>query len=111
YFNQLDFNLRRGVSLNLDIPIFNGWQAKSAISRARINKEIAEYDAVNTRNILRQNIEQAYLDVLAAQKRFTASKVQVAALQEAFRVNEQRFNLGAINSLDYNLASTNLNVA
>lgn len=111
YLNQLDFNLRRGVSVNLDIPIFNGWQTKTAISRARINKEIAEYDAVNIRNTLRQNIEQAYLDVLAAQKRFTATKVQVEALQEAFRVNEQRFNLGAINSLDYNLALTNLNVA
>lgn len=111
YFNQLDFNLRRGVSLDLSIPIFNGWQAKSAVSRAKINREVAELDALNTRNVLRQNVEQAYLDLLAAQKRYAATKVQVAALQEAFRVNEQRFNLGALNSLDYNLAKTNLNVA
>lgn len=111
YWNQLDFNLRRGVQVDLSIPIFNGWQTKSAISRAKINKEIAAYDAINTKNALRQNIEQAYLDVLAAQKRYAATKKQVEALQEAFRVNEQRFNLGAINSLDYNLAKTNLNVA
>lgn len=111
YFNQLDFNLRRGVSLDLSIPIFNGWQSKSSISRAKINKEVAEYDALNTRNVLRQNVEQAYLDLLAAQKRYRATKVQVEALQEAFRVNEQRFNLGALNSLDFNLAKTNLNVA
>lgn len=111
YFNQLDFNLRRGFSVDLNIPIFNGWQAKSAVSRAKINKEVAEYDALNTRNVLRQNVEQAYLDLLAAQKRYGATKVQVEALQEAFRVNEQRFNLGALNSLDYNLAKTNLNVA
>lgn len=111
YFNQLDFNLNRGVSIDMNIPIFNGWQTKSAVSRAKINREIAAYEAINTRNILRQNIEQAYLDVLAAQKRFAATKIQVEALQEAFRVNEQRFNLGALNSLDYNLAKTNLNVA
>ena len=79
--------------------------------QAKINREITEYEAINTKNILRQNIEQAYLDVLAAQKRFLATKVQVEALQEAFRVNEQRFNLGAINSLDYNLAKTNLSVS
>ena len=109
--NQLDFNLRRGVQVDMSIPIFNGWQTKTAVSRAKINREIAEYDAVNARNVLRQNIEQAYLDVLASQKRFNATKIQVQALQEAFRVNEQRFNLGAINSLDYNLAKTNLNVA
>lgn len=111
YVNQLDFNLRRGVQVEMSIPIFNGWQTKTAVSRAKINKEISTMDAINTRNNLRQNIEQAYLDVLAAQKRFAATKIQVEALQEAFRVNEQRFNLGAINSLDYNLALTNLNVA
>lgn len=111
YWNQLDFNLRRGVQVEMSIPIFNGWQTKTAVSRAKINREIAEFDAVNTKNALRQNIEQAYLDVHAAQKRYAATKKQVAALQEAFRVNEQRFNLGSINSLDYNLAKTNLNVA
>lgn len=111
YWNQLDFNLRRGVQIEMSIPIFNGWQTKAAVSRAKINREIAEFDAVNTKNALRQNIEQVYLDVQAAQKRYAATKKQVQALQEAFRVNEQRFNLGAINALDYNLAKTNLNVA
>lgn len=111
YWNQLDFNLRRGVSIDMNIPIFNGWQTKSAVSRAKINKEMAAMDVVNTKNVLRQNIEQAYLDVQAAQQRYAATKKQVEALQEAFRVNEQKFNLGVINALDYNLAKTNLNVA
>jgi len=95
----------------MNIPIFNGWQTKSAVSRAKINKEMAAMDVVNTKNVLRQNIEQAYLDVQAAQQRYAATKKQVEALQEAFRVNEQKFNLGVINALDYNLAKTNLNVA
>lgn len=111
YWNQLDFNLRRGVSIDMSIPIFNGWQTKSAVSRAKINREMATLDVVNTKNALRQNIEQAYLDVQAAQQRYAATKKQVEALQEAFRVNEQKFNLGVINALDYNLAKTNLNVA
>ena len=111
YWNQLDFNLRRGVSIDMSIPIFNGWQTQSAVSRAKINREVATLDVVNTKNVLRQNIEQAYLDVQAAQQRFASTKKQVEALQEAFRVNEQKFNLGVINALDYNLAKTNLNVA
>ncbi len=111
YWNQLDFNLRRGVSIDMNIPIFNGWQTKSAVSRAKINSEVAALDVVNTKNVLRQNIEQAYLDVQAAQQRYAATKKQVEALQEAFRVNEQKFNLGVINALDFNLAKTNLNVA
>lgn len=111
YFNQLDFNLRRGIQVELSIPIFNGWQTRSSVSRARINKEVAEYEAINVKNVLRQRIEQAYLDVLTAQKRYIATKSQVEYLQESFRVNEQRFNLGSINSLDYNLAQTNLSVA
>lgn len=111
YWNQLDFNLRRGVSIDMNIPIFNGWQTKSAVSRAKINREMAALEVVNTKNVLRQNIEQAYLDVQAAQQRYAATKKQVEALHEAFRVNEQKFNLGVINVLDYNLAKTNLNVA
>lgn len=111
YWEQIDFNLNRGFAISLDIPIFNGWQVKSAVSQAKINQENAELMAISAKNELRQIIEQSYLDVVAAAKSYAASKEQVRSLQEAFRSTETRFNLGVINAVDYNLTKQNLAVA
>lgn len=111
YMDQLDFNLNRGLAIGVNIPIFNGWQVKSAVSNAKINYESAKLNAINAKNELRQIIEQAYLDVVSAAKSYAASKEQVRSLQEAFRSNETRFNLGAINAVEYNLTKQNLDVA
>ena len=111
YFNQLDFNLRRFVQLSLNIPIFNNWQVRSNVANAKIGLEQAQINALNQRNIVRQNIEQAYLDARAAAKSFAATRRQVAALQEAFKNTEVRYQAGAIDAVDYNQARNDLNGA
>ncbi len=111
YTNQLDFNLRRAVSLNLNIPIFNGWQVRTQVANARIANENAKYAAIGVRNRVIQDVEQAYVNVRAAAQRYQATLSQVQSLQEAFRMTEQRFNVGAVNAVDYNLARNNLNQA
>ena len=111
YLNQLDFNLRRFVQLSLNIPIFNNWQVRSSVANAKINLERAQINALNQRNIVRQNIEQAYLDARAAAKSFVATQRQVAALQEAFKNTEVRYQAGAIDAVDYNQARNDLNGA
>lgn len=111
YYNQLNTNQRNFVSLNLNIPIFNGWQVRTNVSNQVIARENAKYLAIDARNRLRQTIEQAYLDVRAAAKSYEATRNQVEALEESFRSNEQRFELGAINAVDYNLVKNNLDGA
>jgi outer membrane protein len=111
YTNQLDFNLRRAVSLNLNIPIFNGWQVRTQVANARIANENAKYAAIGAKNRVIQEVEQAYTNVRGAAQRYQATLIQVQSLQEAFRMTEQRFNVGAVNAVDYNLARNNLNQA
>ncbi|EMR01117.1 TolC family protein [Cesiribacter andamanensis] len=111
YFNQLDYNLRRFVSVNLNIPIFNGWSARSRVGQSRIVAERARLQDTQARQQLRQTIEQASLDVQAAALSYRASQNQVASLREAYRATEQRFNYGSATSLDFNLAKSNLDVA
>lgn len=111
YFKQLDNNLRENVAFSLNIPIFSNLQNKTNVANAVINRESARYSAESTKNTLRQTIEQAYLDAKLAQKTFTTTQNQVAAYQESFRATEQRFNVGALNSVDYNQAKNNLNKA
>jgi len=96
------------VGFNIGIPIFNGWATRTNIQRAKIQQSLAKINATETRNILRQTIETAYNDAQAAVKVFDAAQKQVAALEESFRATEKSYNLGAVNFVDYQVASFNL---
>ncbi len=111
YFDQLDFNRNVQIGLNLRMPIFNGYQVRYRVANAQIQQKNVEYQAEIVRNQLRQNIEQAFNNMTNAAKRYQATTRQVEALEQAFRASEVRFNVGALNSVDYNLAKTNLDRA
>jgi outer membrane protein len=97
-----------GLGFSLFVPIFQGYQIRTNIQRAKIQRENAEIAAEETKNILRQTIERAYNDSQAASKVFDAAEKQVAALEESFRATERSYNLGAANFVDYQVASNNL---
>jgi len=111
YFNQLDFNMRRFVSLNLNIPIFNRFQNNSNVHLAKLSLDNAMFQTSAVKNQLRQNIEQAYYDARAAAKTYFATEKQVEALEESFRNVEQRFNIGATDPIEYNQIKNDYNRA
>lgn len=110
-FDQFDDNLSRSVSLNLSIPVFNKWRTRSDVQRSMIARQRAEITAKEVRNELRQTIESAYNDLLAAAKSHAASEKQVKALEESYRVIENQYNLGAVNFVDFQVAANNLFIA
>jgi outer membrane protein len=99
---QLKDNNNRTVGFYLNIPIFTGWQVRNSITRAKIAREAAEYDLQLTKNNLRKVIQQAYADAVAALKRYGASLKQVEAQSESFKYAEQKFDVGLINTVEYN---------
>jgi outer membrane protein len=111
YFDQLDFNRNSSLSLNLRMPIFNGYQVRYRIANAQIQQKNAELQSGIVRNSVRQNVEQAYYTMTNAAKRYQATSKQVESLELAFKAADSRFNAGAINSVDYNIAKTNLDRA
>lgn len=108
---QLKDNNNRSIGFQLNIPIFNGWQVRNSISRAKIAQEAAEYDLQLTKNNLRKVIEQAYADAVAALKRYGSSLKQVEAQTEAFKYAQQKFDVGLINSVEYNEIKKELTLA
>lgn len=96
------------MGFNVGIPIFNGWQTQSNVQRSKIQKNLAEINARETRNILRQTIETSYNDAQAAVKIYDAAQKQVEALEESFRATEKSYNIGALNFVDYQVSSFNL---
>jgi len=57
---------------------------------------------------LRQNVETAYNDAFAASKTYSSSLKQVQAREEAFRMTKQRFEIGAANFVEYQVAENDL---
>jgi outer membrane protein len=109
--DQLEDNLNETMSLNLRIPIFNGWQSRSSVAQAKIGIEDANLDLQLQKNNLLKIIQQAYNDALAASNKFKASEKKVQATEESFKYAEQKFNVGLINSVEYNDAKKEFNVA
>ena len=105
---QLQDNVFKSFSLNLTIPVFNGLQARSAVQRAAVTNELAQISKQETENSLRQTIETAYNDAFSAAKTYTASLKQVNAREEAYRMNKQRFDLGALSYVEYQISENDL---
>lgn len=109
--DQLSDNLNRSIGLFLTIPVFNNLQTRTAIGRSRIALENARLGRQLVQEQLFKTIQQAHADATAALKRYQAGAKSVDALEEAFRYTEQRFNVGMVNSLEYNDAKNRLAVA
>jgi len=109
--DQLVDNNNRTVGFYLNIPILNGWQVRNNITRAKIAQESAGYDLQLTKNNLRKVIEQSFADAVAALKTYGSSQKQVDAQSEAFKYAEQKFDVGLINSVEYNEIKKELTLA
>ncbi|MDR0660640.1 MAG: TolC family protein [Prevotellaceae bacterium] len=108
FSDQIRNNYYYNFSLRLSVPIFNGWQTRTAIRNTKLNVRNAELQLQQTKNNLYKEIQQAEVDAEAALQRYHASQKNVTALQESFRYVEQKFNVGMVNTTDYNIAKKNL---
>lgn len=111
FTNQYNNNLSTYVGLNLSIPIFSSFQTRSNIKLAKIEERRTVYVAENTRIQLKQAVEQAHLNMATAYDKYIATNDQVTAYTESFRAAEIRFNLGALNSVEYLIVKNNLDRA
>jgi len=101
FFDQLENNLGEFIGLNLSIPIFSRGQVKANVNRAKINQEISKVNLDDEKRALRETVEQAYLSAKASLKEYEAAEKSVKAQESSFEFAQQRYNLGATNSFDF----------
>ena len=102
FSDQFKDNAYRTLGLNLRIPVFNNFSVKNSIESAEVQVLKAKNNLAQTRNEIRKKIQEAYAQTVAAYKKFYASQASFETAKEAFIYAEQKFNLGIINSVDYN---------
>jgi outer membrane protein len=106
--DQIKDNIYRTLGVQLIIPIFNNFSARATMQRTVIQSEQAKIDARLTAQTLRQNVETAYNDAVAASKTYNSSLRQVNAREEAFRMMEQRYGAGSANSFEFQVSQNDL---
>jgi len=111
YGSQFKNNYNASVYLNVNIPILNGFRAKNAMARARIDKKTAEVSSEAAKNQLNQLVEQACFNRTAATEKVNTLQRQVADFSESFRTAQVRFNAGVITQVDYLVAKNNMDRA
>lgn len=109
--DQLSDNFNQSIGLQLTIPIFNRFQINSGVSQAKLNAETRELNYEQTKNQVRQTIEQAYADAVAALKNYNSNVKAVKALRESYTYMEKRYDVGMLNVVDLTASKNRLTQA
>ena len=108
FAEQMSDNVSVGIGVSLNIPIFNGGQVNTAIANARIGIENSKLELQKTKNDLYRSIQQAYADALAALKKFESTEKALISMEESFKYTEKKFEVGLVNTVDYNTSKNQL---
>lgn len=108
YGAQVKNNFGQSVGIGLNIPIFNGWSARSYIERAKMdirNKElIIEQDTMR----LKQDIYTAYNQAKGSFQTFSARQKEVATAERSFELATKRYQIGVMQTIEWLTNQTNL---
>jgi outer membrane protein len=101
YFGQLNNNFYQRIGITLGIPIFNNRINKTNIEKSKIAIGQSQIALKNTKLVLSQQVEQAFINVSNSQAQYKAAQVQFTANAENYRIANEQLNLGAVNMVDF----------
>ena len=90
----------RGVSFNINYPIFNRFQRENNVAAAQISYENAQAQIKDARLGAQQNVVTQIANIRNAEETMRIQQIAVRASEEDLRVQQQRYNLGASTLLD-----------
>ncbi|HEY8404495.1 MAG TPA: TolC family protein [Flavobacteriales bacterium] len=100
--DQLNDNINKQLFFTLNIPLFNGLNARAANKRAEINAINAELQLQQTKQNLEQAIYKAYADAVAALSTYQSSLISVQASQKSYDWVKARYEQGSATAVEYN---------
>jgi outer membrane protein len=85
--------LNFGLSIN--IPIFSNWMTENQIQFAQVSLKNAKEDLSALERLVKIEVKQGYLDLVAAKKSLDVATKNVTAAEETRKINQERYNLGS----------------
>ncbi|MCP4439982.1 MAG: TolC family protein [Aureispira sp.] len=100
FFSQLGNNLYTNLGIRVQVPIFNGFQARIGVQRAKLAMKTAELNTQTLETQLKSDVYRALTDVKAAAKRLKAAEKTIVATRASVKNTQKRYTLGVVNSFE-----------
>ncbi|MEP2237320.1 MAG: TolC family protein [Maribacter sp.] len=97
---QFRDNTSQYLGLNLNVPISNGWSARSRIKQSKIEKLRAENNLKTQEQELFQTIQQLVQEYNSLLVELVQSNQKMEAQNLAFTIAQKRYEKGLINALE-----------
>jgi outer membrane protein len=98
--SQMKTNTNMSAGLTVSIPIFDGWQTKSSVNRAKLQQQQAQLDLMDQQKTLYQTIEGFWLDATTNQQKFMAAKATTESEEQSYSLLQEKFSLGLTNIIE-----------
>lgn len=110
-FTQLKNQWNNGIGVSMSIPIWDHGRTKNAVARARLQRETAYLDLVETQKNLWKTIENYWLQARNNQQRYIAAQENVDYCRESYALTSEQFRLGMKNIVELTQDKTKLSTA
>ncbi|GEQ85293.1 transporter [Patiriisocius marinistellae] len=101
FFDQIYQNDGISYGLQLNIPIFNGFQVKSNVKRNKINLQRTEFLLEQAELDLESNVYQAFVDAKGSLKAYEAAQKAIESQELAYEYAKERYDVGLTNAFDF----------
>jgi outer membrane protein len=105
---QIENNFGQNVGISVNIPLFNGGNARTAWQRNKLSLENLQLQKQLDNQTLKQDIYRAYTDATSAFERFNAFTKTIETAEKAFNFSQKRFDVGLQSTIEYLTNQNNL---
>ncbi len=110
-FDDLKNNKTLSWGLSVSLPLFSGFRTNEASERALVARKNAEETLRDKERTVQVELQNALLQLQAAEKTYDASLKSLQYQDQNLKVNQEKYNVGAGTLLDLLLAQNNYNSA
>lgn len=104
--SQLNNNFNQQIGFNLSVPIFTKRVVKTQVEEAKINVDQAQLNLRNTKTVLSQTVERAFINVQNSKSQYDAALEQYKYSKESYRIASEQLKVGVANTVDFLLQKT-----
>ena len=101
YSKQLRDQFGQGLGLSLNVPIFNGGQARSNVQRASLDVKRNNLAIERDKLQLKQDVYTAYYSATGAFQVFLARQKALSTAARSFELATKRYELGVMQTIEW----------
>ncbi len=98
--SQLKNNFNLGAGFNVSIPLFDNRSAKTAVNKAKLQRQNYELELRDKQTALYSTIENYWLQASTNQEKFKAAKIATESAKTSFEMLSGKFDEGLINIVE-----------